>query len=102
MRWPGAMWFQYAAPTILEHAACAAGVYALRSGARWIYVGESGNIQAALLHHYRGDTPWISDQHPTQFAFEVVAEDACSSRRRELIREMKPVCNRFEPCPDTF
>ncbi len=102
MPWQGSTWFEYAAPAIFMHAACAPGVYALRSEARCVYVGESENVQTALLRHYRGDTPWISDERPMQFAFEVIPGDARLLRRWELIREMKPVCNRLEPWPDTF
>ena len=71
------------------------GVYGLYrsnpAGPLWIYVGK-GDIRARLDDHLRGDTTCIINEGPTHFVAETHGENA-SGRERELIQELKPICN---------
>jgi len=67
------------------------GVYGLYRQSAWIYVGK-GDIRRRLLDHLNGDNSCISGQRPTHWVGEVIAGDP-SSRERELIIELNPLCN---------
>jgi hypothetical protein len=75
------------------YAPTAAGVYGISNAREWVYIGESDNIQAALLEHL-GDlfTPLL--QHtPTGFVFEVCAGARRLDRQGRLVSEYHPACN---------
>lgn len=82
--------------SIRAHAPNGSGVYAVFSSV-WIYVGEGDDIQACLLDHFNGDNPCISDHRPYGFTFEVVPPDERAARTRQLVEELKPVCNPLLP-----
>jgi excinuclease UvrABC nuclease subunit len=87
-------WFPWNRASILANAPQASGVYAIFNSKNWIYVGESGDIQARLLEHLNGDNLCIIQNLPTGFQFELVAGQAQRvARQNQLIVELKPVCN---------
>ncbi len=66
------------------------GVYGLfRDQGPWIYVGK-GEIKNRLQDHLRGDIPCIIQNGATHFYIE---EGSSLIREKELIRELKPLCN---------
>ena len=67
------------------------GVYGLYRPDVWVYVGR-GDIRARLLDHLNGDNPCMIRESPTTWVGEVRADD--EARKRELIRELTPRCNR--------
>lgn len=67
------------------------GVYGILGHKGWIYVGK-GDIRERLLAHLNGDNPSVISQRPTHWMFEITDGDP-SRREKELIRELKPVCN---------
>jgi len=67
------------------------GVYGIFNASRWIYVGR-GDIRDRVLRHVGGDIPCILKSVPTGWVAEVVVGDA-SAREKQLIMELKPMCN---------
>ena len=68
------------------------GVYGLFKKGAWVYVGK-GDIRQRLLDHLNGDNPCITRENPTGWVAEQTSGDP-SARERELILELRPVCNR--------
>ncbi len=70
------------------------GVYGMPNAAEWVYIGETDDIQGALLAHLRqSGTPQMK-RLPTGFVFEVCDPAARLSRQDRLISEYEPFCNR--------
>jgi len=87
-------WHAYNYASIVANAPAQSGVYALFKSGDWIYVGESGEIQARLLQHFNRDNPCITQHAPTGFQFELVAGEAQrKARQNQLILALKPLCN---------
>jgi len=79
----------------------ASGVYGIYIGygsqRDWIYIGESGDIQARLLDHLQMKGPedkCIESFNPTGFTFDVVPEGRRVQRQDELILELGSRCNK--------
>jgi predicted GIY-YIG superfamily endonuclease len=83
--------------TIYVQAPAASGIYVLRRGDVWIYLGETDDIQHRLLEHYNGHDLCVKEQGPTSFGFELLPARTRVPRLEELIRELSPVCNRGRP-----
>ena len=80
--------------SIVANAPNASGVYAIFNSTNWIYIGESGDIQARLLQHLNGDNSCIIQSLPTGFQFELVpGQTARVARQNQLILALKPICN---------
>jgi hypothetical protein len=71
----------------------ASGTYAIFSGTKWIYVGESPNMLAALLEHLDGYTLCILQHRPTSFQFVKEPELQRVQHQARLVQEQRPVCN---------
>jgi hypothetical protein len=70
------------------------GVYGITNAAEWVYIGETDDIQAALLAHLQqSDTPEMK-RLPTGFVFESCDLSVRSSRQDRLVTEYQPFCNR--------
>jgi predicted GIY-YIG superfamily endonuclease len=69
------------------------GVYGLYTSQRWVYIGETKNIEQRLLQHLAGDNACISGWNPTGFAYESVTADERVARQDALILELNPACN---------
>lgn len=67
------------------------GVYGLFKKDAWIYVGK-GDMRQRLLDHFNGDNPCITRESPTSWMAEKISGDP-SAREKELILELKPICN---------
>jgi len=70
-----------------------AGIYALRSPTRWVYVGESDNIRAQLIQHLNGDNACITVHPSLTFSYELVPDAIRAWRQDELVSEFRPICN---------
>jgi hypothetical protein len=73
------------------HAPLKEGVYGIRSGQKWIYVGQSDDLRRRLREHVE-DRAHPMHRYPNlEFLCEVtpMAED----RLRQLLRECRPACN---------
>jgi excinuclease UvrABC nuclease subunit len=78
----------------IAHAPTTSGVYAVLSVGRWLYVGESGSIRGSLSLQFAGANPCLAGLDPTHFMYELVPDAERAARRRELIAEFRPACNR--------
>src|SRR5512140_571236 len=69
------------------------GVYGVSNAQEWIYIGETDNIQDALLGHLtQSDSPMMTRQ-PTGFVFEMCDGTSRSARLDRLVSEYAPRCN---------
>ena len=71
-----------------------AGVYGISNSREWIYIGECGNIQAALLEHLETLHTALMKRQPTGFVFEICRTGYGHARQDRLIQEYEPTCNR--------
>jgi len=75
------------------YAPMASGVYGITNSSEWIYIGETDDIQGALLTHLReSDSPQMK-RRPTGFVFEISDAARRSSRQDSLVSEYQPCCN---------
>jgi hypothetical protein len=80
--------------TINDFAPTASGVYGLSNAREWIYIGETDNIQGALMDHLRDSDEPAMRMHPTGFVFEVCDRARRPARQDRLVLEYEPACNR--------
>ena len=80
--------------SVRANAPTVSGIYGISNAREWIYIGESDNIQASLLHNLQKGSSALLKRLPTGFVFELC--DAADRRVRQdrLIQEYEPVCNR--------
>lgn len=90
MGWQTVGVFNYDEASIEENAPVLSGVYGLYGHHCWIYIGETNNIQAALLE--KKMEPCIVRHQAKAFVFEVCPEPLRAKRRDKLLIEFKPLC----------
>jgi len=76
------------------YAPVTSGVYGISNSREWIYIGETDNIQSALLTHLQELKTVLMKREPTGFVFEVCDPAQRSSRQDRLVFEYEPACNR--------
>ncbi|HYL77512.1 MAG TPA: hypothetical protein VEU96_25080 [Bryobacteraceae bacterium] len=76
------------------YAPAASGVYGISNAREWIYIGETDNIQGALLGHLHDLYAALIKRQPTGFVFEVCDGARRPSRQDRLVLEYEPTCNR--------
>ena len=84
----------FTALSVRKNAPALSGVYGLSCARAWIYVGNTDNIQDALLRHLMEALPSGEDAQPTGFTFELCSSEARIARQDRLVRELEPVRNR--------
>jgi hypothetical protein len=85
----------FATDAVRTYAPALSGVYGISNAREWIYIGETENIQGALLEHLQSSRTPLMKREPTGFVFEVCDEARRSSRQDRLVVEYGPVCNRL-------
>jgi hypothetical protein len=78
-----------------KNAPAASGVYGLSNARRWIYVGETANIQAELLKHLQHPDAFLREQAPSGFTFELCPAQYRVERQNQLVFELEPIGNRM-------
>jgi hypothetical protein len=81
-------------PSVREHAPTLSGVYGISNSGEWIYIGETDNIQAALLTHLQESKTTLVGRQPTGFVFELCDRARRPVRQDRLVLEYEPTCNR--------
>jgi hypothetical protein len=81
--------------TVQTYAPIASGVYGISNAREWIYIGESDDIQGALLTHLQECDTALMNRHPTGFVFEVCDRARRPARQDRLVLEYEPKCNRY-------
>ncbi len=85
--------FAFTASSIKANAPNASGLYGIFNTTRWIYIGESKDIQQDLLEHLGPSNTCIKKCHPTGFTFELQPGPFRVVRQSLLIRELGTLCN---------
>jgi hypothetical protein len=80
--------------SVRANAPAVSGIYGISNAREWIYIGESDNIQASLLHDLQEGDSALLKRFPTGFVFELCDAAERRSRQDRLILEYEPVCNR--------
>lgn len=68
------------------------GVYGIFRQGLWIYVGK-GDLRTRLLGHLNGDNPSILAAQPTHWVGEICTDPSMSSKEKQLILDLQPLCN---------
>ncbi len=76
------------------YAPIASGVYGISNAREWIFIGETEDIQAALLAHVQEPDSSMMKRQPTGFVFEICDQAIRPSRQDRLVCEYGPACNR--------
>jgi hypothetical protein len=72
----------------------ASGLYGVSNASQWLFIGETDDIQDALLTHLQDyETPLMKKQ-PTGFVFEICDRAGRCARQDRLVLEYEPACNR--------
>jgi len=87
---------------ILACAPSASGVYGLFNFDCQIFIGESENVQEALLRHESENEFHSRHLQPTGFTFEACAEEARKSKAAELIAKYRPVLQTEAALTETY
>ena len=90
-------YYSFREEMIRFHTPPASGVYGLYNFRHQILIGNSANIQNALLRHLRETKYRFRRFVPTGFVFELCAPEARESRAQELIREYDPILQSSRP-----
>jgi hypothetical protein len=83
--------FHQLSPQEIEKAPVDSGIFGLFKPGAWVYIASTKNIRQALLYYMDGNMPWVSQQQPQQFAFEIVDRRRRALRCSELTTEYRPV-----------
>ena len=84
----------FASGAVQAYAPMASGVYGVSNAREWIYIGETDNIQGALLDHLQDLQALLMKRKPTGFVFEVCDRARRPARQDRLVLEYEPTCNR--------
>lgn len=95
MAWNNPTGYPFTHDGIIRNAPNASGVYALFTQQRWVYIGESNDIQRRLLEHLNAPGPCISQYAPLSFSFELAPAAQRVARQNVLIQELRPACNQI-------
>ena len=76
-----------------KNAPPASGVYGLANANRWIFLGETANIQADLFQHLNHPSAFLKEHAPSGFTFELSTEESRTLRLRQLVLELDPIGN---------
>ena|SRR5580658_4477500 len=79
---------------VYNYAPNASGVYGISNSQKWIYIGETADIQAALLAQIQDPSTSVNKHGPTGFVFELCDQAQRSGRQDRLVSEYEPTCNR--------
>jgi hypothetical protein len=77
---------------VRERAPNASGVYRLYTAARWVYVGESDDIQRSLFRHLNEPSASVNRFGPLSFSFELAPASERQGLQQALIAEIEPAC----------
>jgi hypothetical protein len=84
----------FAPGSIQTYAPIASGVYGISNALKWLYIGETDDIQNALLTHFGEFESPLMMSKPAGFVFEVCDRSRRTARQDRLVHEYGPTCNR--------
>jgi len=77
--------YMLAYQAVREKAPNASGVYSLYTAQRWVYVGESDDIQQSLFQHLNEPSACMTRCGPLSFSFETAPAAERVARQHALI-----------------
>jgi hypothetical protein len=77
---------------VREKAPNASGVYRLHTPHRWVYIGESEDIQESLFRHLNEPSESMTRFGPLSFSLELVPAGERHALQEGLIAELEPAC----------
>jgi hypothetical protein len=89
----GSATYAFAYQAVQEKAPSASGVYTIYTSQRWLYVGESDDVQRSLFGHLNEPGPCLEQWGPLSFSFEVIPAPDRVARQQTLITTLAPACN---------
>ena len=72
----------------------ASGLYGVSNALEWLFIGETDDIQGALLSHLQDSNAPLMKKLPTGFVFEICDRAGRPARQDRLVLEYEPACNR--------
>ena len=90
MPWLNESYFELTADEVAR-APDDSGIVGLKNLGEWVYIASSNSIRRALKDFLEGSMPWISQQHPVQFSYELAEGRQRAFRCSELTAEYRPV-----------
>ncbi len=78
---------------ILAGAPEEAGVYAIHTPARWVFIADSDNIRQALFDQLNAPGGPLDSFQPLSFSFATAPHAECRALRDALVAGLRPVCN---------
>jgi hypothetical protein len=79
---------------IQMYAPAVSGVYGISNAREWIYIGQTDDIQRALLAHLEDAKTALMKREPTGFVYEMCEGPKRPARQDRLVLEYEPICNR--------
>ena len=70
----------------------ASGVYKIHTPHRWVYIGESEDIQESLFRHLNEPSESMTRFGPLSFSLELVPAGERHALQEGLIAELEPAC----------
>ena len=89
----GSATYAFAYQAVQEKAPSASGVYTIYTSQRWLYVGESDDVQRSLFGHLNEPGTCLEQRGPLSFSFEVIPAADRVARQQTLIATLAPACN---------
>jgi hypothetical protein len=83
----------FLASEVRAHVPAVSGVFGISNAGEWIYIGETANLQAALLSLLQRPNTRLPQQIPTGFVFEICDTANRPARQQCLVREYRPSGN---------
>lgn len=80
--------------SVRANAPAASGIYGISNAREWIFIGETDDIRASLLHDLLQGRAALQGRLPTGFVFELCQPAERRARQDRLVLEYEPVCNR--------
>ena len=77
---------------VLEKAPKASGVYSIFTARRWVYVGETADLQQSLFRHLNEQTPCLQRYGPLSFSFAVALPSDRKAQLDAMIAARSPAC----------
>jgi hypothetical protein len=80
MRYPAGETYAWGFRAVQDKAPSAAGLYAIFTSRRWLYVGESDDIRQSLFQCLNDPAAgWRAEHRPLSFAFEIAPTVAAAT-----------------------
>jgi hypothetical protein len=86
--------FAFGYRAVQDQAPNLSGVYTIYNSQRWLYVGETEDVQESLFRHLNKPSACIARLGPLSFSFEVVPAAERVGRHQALVEALAPTCQR--------